>query len=745
MIRLLLGLEPVRTQVKRIAVALGCVAVTSGCDFRHYEAARDSATSRGGSPNAGTAGMIGTGGAAAGTPNAGAAGMIGTGGAAAGTPNAGTAGMISVGGAAAGATSVRPPITPCPGESAALCESACLSSSDLANVPKPFAQWTFDGNASSPEQDHWADAVSSRQLLWSDNAAPTVKDYPRINGKGNSIYLDGKASAYLEQDLLSDARNGFTLSVWISLERKTWLEGVYSSDAPFTWPILYTRTASSTTSGGNAYLLALRRASQGGDFELVFSYQDGSPLGIHEVRFSLKDAPSWQWQAGTWHHVAVAHWKDEQFNYSKLTWDGDKTLDQAPRVAIANSDASASNPPPVLRIGSGADPSKPGFKGYLDELALFTQPLLGPDLDHFTLSSTSRVGPSGCRWRAAENWNDSVNKAISKTDWIDSESSASSAAVNIDDQDWGAGSLQAILPAPLALRNYRNVHLQASVEANSAFQLTLAKGATYCSWVAKGKGPTDTHYQFDLTNPMNCASRTCEIGLTNIESISIASEWSTPCASQSKYICNDGRVAEDQTLWRPPGNHKFTISDIAFEPIGLELLDWSAYEPALGPNNWCWRPQAYEPGALGTLSAAAKPELVTAQLTGQALTATRLVADFGDAGRDLSKCTSVVFSGEKASKIPSLVIEDVFGSWGSGLLGIETAGSFGCSNFRSLPYSSTKATSRTNNFDNFPDTIDYTKIRYLGVQKDWGSLTDKETMVKITGVQLFGEGNGPCQ
>ncbi|HEY5958053.1 MAG TPA: hypothetical protein VIV60_15930, partial [Polyangiaceae bacterium] len=265
-----------------------------------------------------------------------------------------------------------------------------------------------------------------------------------------------------------------------------------------------------------------------------------------------------------------------------------------------------------------------------------------------------------------------------------------------------------------------------------------------CSWVQMGTGSTEQSYKFDLTRPMNCTAPDCAVDLQEVRSVSIASEWATPCAAQDK--CDDPR---EDALYRPFGPKNFSVSSLSFELSNDAAADWSAYDGTRGANEWCWRAQAYEPGAL-TILTMSNEGVVTSQLSGPKYTAARLVADFGDRGRDLSRCTKVMLEGTKASKIVQFVLEDVFGSWTTGNIprcSAEDCGlAFSIETLQNPAQSSTNiATSkRTVNFANFPTAFDYTRVRYFGIQKDW---TEDVSAAAITirNVQ-FSQTNGePCE
>jgi len=69
---------------------------------------------------------------------------------------------------------------------------------------------------------------------------------------------------------------------------------------------------------------------------------------------------------------------------------------QKPTPPIGYTDTSCMLEPAVTSLN--------GSQGYIDEIALFSQPLSDPELANFLTQSTTRPGPSQCRWHARDLW-----------------------------------------------------------------------------------------------------------------------------------------------------------------------------------------------------------------------------------------------------------------------------------------------------------------------------------------------------
>jgi len=626
-------------------------------------------------------------------------------------------------------------------------EPACLEPSVISGAGvSPVAHWTFNG---AVDAGQWLrDDANGHPLVASaddvaDAGVAASAPYPHINGEGQSLSLDGHQfvrsdPAAVDQfnDLYGTQFNQFTLAAWVSVPAR-----VFTSDgpAPFTWPIL-----STLNDACNGYQLAIRFLGLPAEPELVLSYQasestDAGPLCMTLSLNAPIDVPSWATGTGRWHHVAgtlsqVGNGRTQLALY----WDGKLIQLQGPLESLDAALSSIPDGERALYIGASApnaaSAAQTKFNGYIDDIAIFNQSLTEQQLADFVLATTTRPGPSNCRWRASEQW-DTTASSPSSAQWSGA-SSPDSLTVNIDDQDWGAGALDARLIPPRDLQLYDKAYLNADVPTGQAFQFTLASGDNSCTWVYLGTG--SNRYTIDLTQPTNCVSSTCEVDFHRVDRASVTSEWAIP---------------HDDLLERTQGKQSFIVRGLEFSPANGALPDWSAYGGVIGPLGYCWRLQAYEPdtSAKWNQGSVLWSSSVSAILTGPTYSGTRLVADYGERPLDILNCKSIALeatldrtSGSTSSY--AFVIQDVYGSWRSYNLSqdpnvsVYNVGDLSISSSSSDNSSQTKTTS---NFDGFPKTLDFRKVRLLGIQKPWGSNGPRsEYNATVKGLRFFDGING---
>jgi len=629
-------------------------------------------------------------------------------------------------------------------------EPACLNPSVMSGAGvSPVAHWTFNGDV---DAGLWLlDDSNGHPLVanaddGADAGAATPAKYPHINGEGQSLSLDGHqfvrsdpvAADHFDDLYLGSQFNEFTLAAWISVPAR-----VFTSDgpAPFTWPILSTLGDDNHCRG---YQLDIHFDGSLSSPELELSHQTKglNDAGLDEcMTLSLRaplDVPSWATGTGRWHHVAGTLSQVGNGPQLALYWDGKLIQLQDPLMSPAPVPNDLPGVEQALYIGASApnaaSAAQTKFNGYIDDIAIFNQPLTEQQLADFVLATTTRPGPSNCRWRASEQW-DTTASSPSFAQWSGA-SSPDSLTVNINDHDWGAGALDARLVPPRDLQLYDKAYLNADVPTGQAFQFTLASGDNSCTWVYLGTGPN--RYTIDLTQPTNCVSSTCEVDFHRVDRASVTSEWAIP---------------NDDSLERTQGKQSFIVRGLEFSPANGALPDWSAYGGVIGPLGYCWRLQAYEPdtSAMWNQGSVLWSSSVSAILTGPTYSGTRLVADYGERPLDILNCKSIALeatldrtSGSTSSY--AFVIQDVYGSWRSYNLSqdpnvsVYNVGDLSISSSSSDNSSQTKTTS---NFDGFPKALDFRKVRLLGIQKPWGSNGPRSAYnATVKGLQFFDGING---
>lgn len=696
-------LAPTWKRVVSPAATLGVLLLLGGCSFQHYPY---DAASIGGSAGAKCVGDSGDPCENSTHSTGGASG--------------------SAGGASSSSWSASG--TACPGDAGTICEPACtvVTNVDGGYPDSLVAHWTFDGDAGA-----WLESDKGvHTLTLSPGAQDSDMRYSkaRINGNGNSLSLNGSQFAmYAGSNIDAAAASGFTVSAYISME---WL-GLDDAGAPSTrvMPIVSTMTSDSC-----GYQLDLRWEQGDSNPSLAFSYgyQTGSNLGdvcqINELEYPLQLSPvpaGDGWGMGRWHQVAGSYIRSGSDGSAtlKLYWDGKRVANEIGQAAKAAPPISYTDY--KLYVGTSADNSQ-WFKGYIDEIALFSQPLSDAELGNFLTQSTSRPGPGQCRWSAQELW-DRYAPDASTASW-QSDSNIEQAHVLVDDNDFGAGLLRASLVPAKDLRLYSRAYLDANLQKDKAFAFAVSNGYDSCQWLVLGVAGRQT-YPIDLSKPGACYTSGCEFKPDRVDSVSIATEWVTPVMTS----------ATPNNPIRSPGTDNITVYSVVFEYATNPTADWSNYGGAIGPNGWCWRPLAYDLAAKAVWASDPSVGSVSANLTGLAASSTRVTADFGSQPYRLPKNACVLIDADSnwdnrlSDGTLAFVINDLAGSWGSWDVVLPLSGSPGpCMMQLTEAGRYYSSTNHATPFDNFPDTVDLDQITYLGFQKPYNYDTSVKGAVEVT-------------
>ena len=450
----------------------------------------------------------------------------------------------------------------------------------------------------------------------------------------------------------------FTISAWLSLPASGL--SAPGNALPVIWPIVLTLGGSGQCGG---YQLDIRVEDPAIGPELVLSYQyepagdAGAPCNSHELNYPI-DNPAWAWGVGRWHHAAGTYTQvgDNEATLS-LYWDGVRATVGSDPVIVGQFKYADRK----LYLGTnsdGATSTVTKFTGNLDDIALFDHALSDQELADFVALSSTRPGPSGCRWNTYEQWDPVANNPSSSA-WAQ-DSTATALEVDIVDQDWGAGFLSANLTPEKDLSLYSKVHLGAAIPGDTNdknFQFSLANGNDFCTWILPADGAGT--YDIDLTRPSSCTSSSCQFPLGSVQSAKIQSDWKDAAAQQPL---------------------AFTVTRLEFDTEG-DKINPSTYGGALGPKGWCWRPLAYELGALAYWVGTPSSTSVAATLSGPAQSSSRIAADFGKEVLDLSLCNRVEISGQlptvSGPQPYSFGLQDINGSWQDWDIHAENASFYG--------------------------------------------------------------------
>ena len=497
---------------------------------------------------------------------------------------------------------------------------ATLGNIDASAFDGLVARWTFDQDQASAQA--WLDSQQQRTLnVTSRGSGSPALAATQINGSGHAIALDGQS--YGTYDGADDdaifSSQGFTLSAWIALRLEDL--ALADSSAHQVWPIISTMGSGAQCGG---YQLDLRTQGGADGLSLAISYQAVAPsdasVNCADLTRTLViplSKPSWAWGPGRWHQVAASYSPLGADQASlKLYWDGERLATPTPIEPIYVGGITYANR--TLRVGASGEAIDEGTESLLpanmDDVAIFNRALSDAEIADFNVAASTRPGPAGCRWNAAEEW-DFVSKSSST--WAPA-SSAVEPRIQVTDLDWGAGFLSARLNPELDLSSFSRAYVSANVPQGLYFVFSLAVGDDSCNWMMLGNGAS--RYVVDLAKPSFCVSTNCSFNMDRVQWVRVSSDW----ASAENYF-------------------SIAVTGLEFEASALPLEHPLAQGGVIGPKGWCWRPQAYDPNSQVTW-VDASPQLlgsVSARLSGDANTTARLVADFGDQLLDLRGCSRV--------------------------------------------------------------------------------------------------------
>jgi hypothetical protein len=606
-------------------------------------------------------------------------------------------------------------------------EPACTDVNPIGDAGGvPVAHWTFNDTIDASTSSAWLDLQHQLELTPkgdpTDASAPSLSTV-RLNGEGQSVYLDGHQYAQHVKAANDDPLfpEEFTISAWLALP--PFGLDASASPLPVIWPIVSTFGNGGQCGG---YQLDIRVEDPATGPELVLSYQfnqaddAGTECKSHELVEPIDNA-SWAWGVGRWHHVAGTYTKigKDQATLA-LYWDGVRaTVGSDPVIAggFTYSDL-------ILYLGTngqGATSSAAKFKGYLDDFALFDHPLNDKELADFVALSSTRPGPSGCRWSTYEQW-DNVANDPSSSRWA-SDSTATALKLDIVDKDWGAGFLSARLSPEKDLKLYSRVHLEAAIpsdEIDTNFQFSLANGDDFCTWILPANGAGT--YDIDLTKPSSCTSSSCQFPMGAVQWAKISSDWKD--AAKQEHLA-------------------FTVSRLDFDTEG-DKVSPTNFGGAIGPKGWCWRPLAYELGAVAYWVGTPSSTSVAATLRGNAQSSSRIAADFGKKVLDLSGCNRVEISGQLApiagSSPYSFGLQDINGSWWDWDI-TSNGASYGATIINGGTSSNTPQTPQDATAYRKFFKFDIHNVNLVSIQKPW--LYAGDTNIEISDIRFYDANDQP--
>ena len=604
---------------------------------------------------------------------------------------------------------------------------ACAASSALsadAGAPEGIAEWTFDDEP-TPSRT-WHDSQEQRLLTLQPTTSQPIEAVTRLNGRGHALYLDGQSYAVNENadGALSPEQGGFTVSAWISIRLEDFNAG--NAGGERIWPIVST-IGSAGHCGG--YQLDLRSAPGADGPVLAFSYQTTSANDAGDCTNVLAiplNRPSWAWGNGRWHHIAATYDDLGKSQVSLALYiDGELLQKNTPESSIYDGAiAYADHAFYVGTNGTVSAVNNSNFKGHIDDVALFGLSLSASEVSTLNLAKSTDPGPSNCRWNALEQWD---FDAGSSATWSPN-STESSAKLRVNDLDWGAGFLSARLLPDLELSLFDTAYLTADVPPGSGasplmFEFSLSSDDDSCSWMLAANGPD--RYVIDLRRPSFCVSTSCSFKTNHVQWARVSSEWASI-------------------------EHTFDISvtRLEFDTIRDPTVETLPLGGAIGPEGWCWRPQAYNINALAFWAgtSAPSPDSLSASFAGQSNSTVRIAADFGDRSLDLRNCRTAVIDAD----IPDLGSNTLFNFALLDANGAEQNWNFvsGSGPIKIDMSEKPSYDSKTQDpvvFANVP-AFDVSHVRLVGIDKPYQYATSAPLQITIRDVRFYAlDGSRGCE
>ncbi len=492
------------------------------------------------------------------------------------------------------------------------CNESC-EACPLVSQPSSLAGfWRFDGAELGGQWISvdgtglkWIPCSDNRGGDWvSEDARPKVCGTERLGGTGGSLRLsgDGRLEAALPGSLPA---RPLTLAAWVSLLRGTvapmTVLSVVRPACQSVW--LGLRAAD----GQRSMVLSMEKSVEGGDVCAVEQWTASLPSGFFD------------WGLGSFYHLAAT-----------VDVDGTPALfvDGRPLSSAFSGGESLSVGPVANVLIIGADPlGEQPFKGLIDDVAVFSEPLTSDQLRDF-IAPTVGVRSDGQLWIP---W--SVDG--SSTSWESDcaapapERSTGGAAVVVRNGYWSAGGLLAHLDSQKRIGSLKKATLVADVPSGESFDFVLSSShnAERCTWNTTGAGQGRYEFTLDTLNSCDCPS-TCDC----------------------RFEVAEARVG---ARWDQDGSFRFSTCRVELE--WEASTDDSELDLKKGPggtaglNGWCWRPVTFHPGAYVDLDEGRTNEQMTVGtlLGGNRVTA-YLAADFALDGRvdahslcDLSQVTEI--------------------------------------------------------------------------------------------------------
>jgi hypothetical protein len=536
-------------------------------------------------------------------------------------------------------------------------------SAPAAGLPQPVARWRLDDCKEDTEwrttacEDGNGDACEDAELeLGAGDHAPACAD-TCVGGAGHAAWFAGQQYAQAELESVSalDSATAFTISAWISLAEDSWPCGASSAPAE-AWPVVSISDAQNPV-----HELGIRRRMpadwdqaawvdarcEPADWELLFSCATDS--STQELTLPL---PPTRWKAGNWYHVAASFQQHEIWPEAevRLFWEGQGAAPQFIQHPVSPSSVTGLTVGMNALVAEDTVQTGDGFRGYIDDIALFATALDDAQLWQYYIETHSFAGPSGYHWRAWDSdphgpGQPDGNANLTVTTWEDPASVDAPLQVNIGDGECSNGGVEALvgqayrLGSPSARRTadlgrFNQAVFVADIEPPGRFQFLLSgeHGRYQCAWELDGQDEGGAcPYVVELERPSWCTDPDCTFDFA-FENAVVGSVWEKGSAEQ--------------------GDVNMQVSALAFREFhdlpsdGTDMAGGN--RGGIGPGGLCWRPVSYSPGpaAAARLHDSVSEGLLSAQLprepTGEGAIYVGVAADWlGEAPLDLSGCEAI--------------------------------------------------------------------------------------------------------
>lgn len=506
-------------------------------------------------------------------------------------------------------------------------EGTAHSILDEAELFWDFNVGTSSGGAAGSDEAGSAGSRTEKNKI--SYIIGSISGVTRLGGEGSAVFTDGNRPAACSKPLDTGAganaielHEDVTYSLWVSAGHE-WLE----RDAPARIVMLSTATGNGGCGGHELDLVGVEQ----GDTHLELWYYDTNcqrvdqPLKSNRIdTLSFRDA----WGVGSWHHVAAT--VEHTSNTVAFFADGAPVPTDTSRATQLVSMAPAA---PIVKMVLGSrDPESCGSDGhpssgsdagtaspliFFDDVTIFARALSNDELRQLHRASLSKYRLANLPWAT---W----DSAPSTGSWGSNQGGGLTASC-YDQNSSACGAVAIVEDWKLRVADVERLVLNADLPANTGADFIVTgdeQGRQFCKWSVQGVGgalyyfssdewadwASHTGVEFEPSNELKwCRCDTCDCDFP-VHGATIGSPWTDGIGDYSVRLCGlDYTTREHADASRSTRPKRGTLDS----------------------QGWCWRAIALDTESHARLLGESTTGAVRAELAGPENTSAIFAADFG--------------------------------------------------------------------------------------------------------------------